>query len=82
MAGVIMIIMKLPRSSIFCSLGSKRCRGSSHAMGKRKSGGGGGAPKVPRIMDLHVPVDALLKEAVQRFDKWLLLGQIGYQYMW
>lgn len=30
-----------------------------------------GSTKAARVADLHVPVDALLKEQVRRFDKWL-----------
>ncbi|CAK9032427.1 unnamed protein product [Durusdinium trenchii] len=40
---------------------------------KRKSGDGPGSAKQPKLTDapLKVPVEALLKERVQRFDKWL-----------
>lgn len=30
--------------------------------------------KAARSSDLHVPVDALLKEPVQKFDQWWCLG--------
>lgn len=36
--------------------------------------GGGGATKAART-DLHVPVDALLKESVRTFDSWLRLSR-------
>lgn len=48
---------------------------------KRKSGDGPGSAKQPKLTDapLKVPVEALLKERVQRFDKWLFLGCVPPQ---
>ena len=44
---------------------------------KRKSSGGG-SPAPPKAIkattELHVPVDALLKDQVKVFDQWLSLG--------
>lgn len=54
-------------------------------MGKRKSGGGDakGAPKALKndakqddATGVKLPVDAMLKEQVQRFDRWLSFGSI------
>lgn len=49
---------------------------------KRKtSSGGGGPPKKAALCDLHVPVDALLKEHVKAFDQWLILAVFLINYV-
>ena len=57
-----------------------RLTGHMAGSGKRKSNGGGGAPK-PKASkgdaasaELKVPVECLLQASVQRFDAWLCLG--------
>ena len=45
---------------------------------KRKtSSGGGGPPKKAALCDLHVPVDALLKEHVKAFDQMADFGRVS-----